>query len=533
MKEEDLKKRLFKLLTSTNSLPFLFIGSGFSKRYLNIESWKDLLSKFAIEAECKNINQYISNIDDGLNNLEKVASILAVDFAEKWWSLDKYKDSKNDFSSEIITNSSSLKLEICKYLKDIDIDSKIKELDEELICELEIFKQIKIDGVFTTNYDLLLEYLFNDYVTFINQKNILNSRNFNINEIYKIHGCCSDFNNIVLTEDDYKKFKKDNQYVMAKLLTIFVEHPVIFLGYSLTDKYIREIITSIADIVGTANLEKLKDKFIFISRTKDKIDINTRDIQIEDKFLRITNIEVLSYKSIFEVLASLKRKVPSKLLRYMKEEIYEFSQNSDSKEQFGVIDISDISDDKYKDIEFVIGIGIKKKFSELGYKSFENKDIFEHILLDDEDADLSANDYKKLMEITIPELKRKNPATNLPFNKFLFKASLTIEELNISDEDKNIFLEFNKKDLSDSTLSSGNSESLKKSLKEIIEDSSINIVRKLSIITSLPIDKIDVELLYKYLLEIKEECLYNIKSANKSKFYKAVCLYDRIKFCKE
>ena len=320
---------------------------------------------------------------------------------------------------------------------------------------------------------------------------------------------------------------------MAKLLTIFVEHPVIFLGYSLTDKYIREIITSITDIVGTANLEKLKDKFIFISRAKDKIDINTRDIQIEDKFLRITNIEVLSYKSIFEVLASLKRKVPSKLLRYMKEEIYEFSQNSDSKEQFGVIDISDISDDKYKDIEFVIGIGIKKKFSELGYKSFENKDIFEHILLDDEDADLSANDYKKLMEITIPELKRKNPATNLPFNKFLFKASLTIEELNISDEDKNIFLEFNKKDLSDSTLSSGNSESLKKSLKEIIEDSSINIVRKLSIITSLPIDKIGVELLYKYLLEIKEECLYNIKSANKSKFYKAVCLYDRIKFCKE
>lgn len=48
------------------------------------------------------------------------------------------------------------------------------------------------------------------------------------------------------------------------------------MGYSLTDKYIREIITSIADIVGTENLEKLKDKFIFISRSKNKIDINTR-----------------------------------------------------------------------------------------------------------------------------------------------------------------------------------------------------------------------------------------------------------------
>lgn len=62
--------------------------------------------------------------------------------------MDKYKDSKNEFSSEIVTISSSLKLEICKYLKNINIDSKIKELDEELIYELEIFKQIKIDGVF-------------------------------------------------------------------------------------------------------------------------------------------------------------------------------------------------------------------------------------------------------------------------------------------------------------------------------------------------------------------------------------------------
>lgn len=533
MTDEDLKKRLFKLLTNTNSLPFLFIGSGFSKRYLDTESWKDLLSKFALEGECKNINQYISNVDDGLNNLEKVASILALDFAEKWWNLDKYKDSRDEFSSEIITNSSSLKLEISKFFQNINIDSKIKELDKELIYELEIFKQIKIDGVFTTNYDLLLEYLFNDYVTFINQKNILNSRNFNINEIYKIHGCCSDFNNIVLTEDDYKKFKKDNQYVMAKLLTIFVEHPVIFLGYSLTDKYIREIITSIADIVGTENLEKLKDKFIFISRTKDKIDINTRDIQIEDKFLRITNIEVFSYKSIFEVLASLKRKVPSKLLRYMKEEIYEFSQNSDSKEQFGVIDISDISDEKYKDIEFVIGIGIKKKFSELGYKSFENKDIFEQILLDDDSDDLTSNDYKNLIEITVPELKRKHINTNLPFNKFLFKSSLKIDDLNISEEDKNKLLEFNEKDLTDSSFFGSNSDLLKKSLQEIIDDNSIIMNKKLAIITSLPLNLIDIELLSNYLLEIKEECLYNNKSSDKSKFYKAVCLYDRIKFCKE
>lgn len=46
--------------------------SGLVKDIWILSHGKDLLSKFAIEAECKNINQYISNIDDGLNNLEKL-----------------------------------------------------------------------------------------------------------------------------------------------------------------------------------------------------------------------------------------------------------------------------------------------------------------------------------------------------------------------------------------------------------------------------------------------------------------------------
>lgn len=317
---------------------------------------------------------------------------------------------------------------------------------------------------------------------------------------------------------------------MAKLLTIFVEHPVIFLGYSLNDKYIREIITSIADIVGIENLEKLKDKFIFISRSETEVTKSTRDIQIDNKYLSITDIKLSNFLPIFEVLSSLKRKVPSKLLRCMKEEIYEFSRNSESKEKFGVIDIDNISDEEYKDIEFVIGVGIKKKFSERGYSTFENKDIFEQVLISDEKDDLTSKEYRKLLEITVPSLKRKQASMNLPFNKFLYKASLKINDLDIAKEDKKKLLEFNKKVLTDSTLQNSNSEILKKSLSEIIEDSEFKLSRKLSIITSLPQESIIIEELYNFLLSIKDTCLYGEDINNKSKFYKAVCLYDRIMY---
>lgn len=530
MTNDEIKNILAEQLSVTDSLPFLFIGSGFSKRYIQTESWEDLLSTFAEFGECKNINQYISEVENGRENLDKVASKLAEDFSNNWWKHEKFDESRNKYSKEIINKNSSLKLEIANYLKNINITDKLNKLDSDLRNEIEEFRKIKIDGIFTTNYDLLLENLFDDYCTFINQKNILNSRNYNINEIYKIHGCCTDFNNIVLTEEDYIKFQKDNLYVMAKLLTIFVEHPVIFIGYSLNDKYIRQIITSIADIVGVENLEKLKDKFIFISRSKSEITKSTREIQIDSKYLSITDIKLSNYMPIFEVLSSLKRKVPSKLLRYMKEEIYEFSKNGESKEKFGVIDIDNISDEEYKDIEFVIGVGIKKKISKKGYTSFENADIFEQILIEDYNDELTESDYKNLIEITVPSLKRKQASMNLPFNKFLYKSTLKIDDLDIADEDKQKLIEFNQKDLTDSSFQNSNSDILKKSLSEIIESHEYSLNRKLSIITSLPTESINIDELYTYLLENKVTCLYGDDALNKSKFYKAVCLYDRLKY---
>ncbi|WP_202020915.1 SIR2 family protein [Pseudomonas sp. ADAK18] len=77
----------------------------------------------------------------------------------------------------------------------------------------------------TTNYDQLLEECFPEYETIVGQK-ILYADHSSIGEIFKIHGCASHPESIVLTRADYDEFVKRKKYLSAKLLAFFAEHPL-------------------------------------------------------------------------------------------------------------------------------------------------------------------------------------------------------------------------------------------------------------------------------------------------------------------
>ncbi|PSD09473.1 hypothetical protein C7E19_24555, partial [Stenotrophomonas maltophilia] len=107
---------------------------------------------------------------------------------------------------------------------------------------------------------------FPDYKVYVGQGDLLFANPQEVGEIYKIHGGCSDPESLVLTSDDYALFASRNPYLAAKLITVFVEHPVVFIGYSLSDPNIQSILRSISSCIGSKNVSKLRKNLIFLQR---------------------------------------------------------------------------------------------------------------------------------------------------------------------------------------------------------------------------------------------------------------------------
>ena len=84
-----------------------------------------------------------------------------------------------------------------------------------------------LDGIITTNWDDTAERVLPQFTSYIGQEQLIFSSTYSVGEIYKIHGSYRDPKSLVLTEDDYDDFSKKNPYLAAKLITIFIEHPVV------------------------------------------------------------------------------------------------------------------------------------------------------------------------------------------------------------------------------------------------------------------------------------------------------------------
>lgn len=398
----DLQEHLAKFTTN----PYLFIGSGLSRRFVSMPTWEELLITFFETSKIDGDYEYHRSKSNG--NLPQLASNLSREFHEIWWKAAEFKVSRDKFKEEAKERQDApFKIQLAEV-----VTSKAKT-NSSYKSEIDLLKSSVIDGIITTNWDIFLESLFKDYKVFIGQQELLFSEGVSIGEIYKIHGCISRPQSLIVTGEDYLNFNERNAYLAAKLLTIFVEHPIIFLGYSLSDENIQQIIDSIVRCVDSSNLDKLKDRLIFVEwKSGQEFEMKDSSIKLPDnKVLPIKLITTDSFEPIFKTLSSLKRQIPVKVLRKLKNSVVEFVKTSNPTSKIYVQDINAITDDS--DIEYAIGVGVADQFiSSQGYKAIDGTDIIEDILHDNKKYDA-----EKLLEHTFPSLLKGN--AYVPIFKYL------------------------------------------------------------------------------------------------------------------
>ncbi|MXR36885.1 SIR2 family protein [Craterilacuibacter sinensis] len=396
-----------KQLQSANKPAYLFIGSGFSRRYINLETWGDLLKKFAT----KNYALYSGK---SKGDLPAAAGYIAEDlFNEIYKNPELHKEfitQHEELISKDATNA--LKCKISSYLQG-HVASNLDELLNN--PEIATLSKANIDGIITTNWDCSLEKIFPKFTTFVGQEELLFKNTHGVGEIYKIHGSASNPDSLILTSEDYQRFSGSNAYIAAKLTTIFVEHPVIFIGYSISDKYLINILMEIAKSLG-ARRDKLSENLYFLRRQKDDESehVMRSQMPLGDFSLPITQIVTNDYGKVFESLSAVDRKIPAHVLRMLREQIYEITNSSTPEKRVKLIDIDD--EESLDGIDFIAGFAIKEKYEEtisnVGLKGLSRDDLMRDIMF----GEIESTPID-ILKILVPSIRKGR--TFVPMYKYL------------------------------------------------------------------------------------------------------------------
>ncbi|MBS5881820.1 MAG: SIR2 family protein [Lachnoanaerobaculum sp.] len=344
---------IFEFVSQFRNHPVLFIGTGMSLRYLsNSYSWDGLLKK--ISFDLKGSNEFYLDIKsnhyvNGTYKYDTIATYLERKFNSTLVEdrNGKFKNINDQFYQlmENGINVSRFKLYIA------EIFSKLEYRDTSEVTELKKVRK-NISSIITTNYDCMLEEIFG-FKQLIGNDILLSNP---YGSLYKIHGSVNAPDKIIITQDDYEKFSQKYELIRAQLLSLFIHNPIIFIGYSIGDDNIKEILKTIFTYVDADSeaAEKVRSQFLLVEYDpgSSNVDVTEHDIDIEGlSTIRINRIKTDNYSAIYKSLAELQLPVSAMDIRKVQNVVKEIYEGGDIKVRI----TSDIDDLENSDKVLAIG----------------------------------------------------------------------------------------------------------------------------------------------------------------------------------
>ena len=101
-----------KAVQTTGHQPFLFVGSGLSKRYMNTEKWDELLRLFCTEFSGSEFQYDVyankTEVEDYYGQQPAIAYLLEKDFNNAVLTQDKYAEFREKHKVELQSQVSAL-----------------------------------------------------------------------------------------------------------------------------------------------------------------------------------------------------------------------------------------------------------------------------------------------------------------------------------------------------------------------------------------------------------------------------------------
>lgn len=286
-----------------NEFPIIFIGSGVTQRYFkNAPTWDSLLKQIWDEAKISQsyFSRYNQLFEKCNNDNFETYTHLADELEQK------YDQAFFDEKVKI----DGLTPELAHYKRISPFRTRIASIFSSLEArdgidgEIETFFNMlrKARLIVTTNYDVFIEKHLKNINIRVGNKGLFEPSDM-LNELYKIHGSIDDANSIVITSNDYEKLERTSAIVNAKILSQLTLSPIIFFGYSLTDRNIQTLLKDLASNM-PFSIEKAAKRIgvVYYQKGNKEIDESMADTSYGVHYTKLStdNFEKI-YKDISKV----------------------------------------------------------------------------------------------------------------------------------------------------------------------------------------------------------------------------------------
>lgn len=282
--------------------PVLFVGSGLPRRYMGAPDWEGAL-RYALDRLGGNAQSYSYFVQKYGDDKVKIGTAIG-DLLFEW----AWKDGKDQFDPALFEGSDRhifMKTVVAEHLAKITParrEGLSKEFEEEIVA----LAAIRPHAIITTNYDSMIELIFEGYEAIVG-RGVLRYDLNSFGEIFHIHGMAHDPESLILTDADYLNWHKQSRYFAAKLLTYFVEHPVFIFGYGLGDPNVRTLLQDIGRIAADEN-GLISNVAQIVWHPELKGGPSQSEVVIDDEDdgsqYRLRVFNVTSLKSVFELLSA-------------------------------------------------------------------------------------------------------------------------------------------------------------------------------------------------------------------------------------